>query len=613
MESLRKLQVTRMLHQAVTFFSLAAIFLLSAAAGEPALAGELLPVPRPVLDSFEPPDREALEAVRVELDALLAAEGADEIALAEAFGELGSRYLLFDLVAAAEPALLNACNLQAHHPAWHYYLAVLYDREGRHEEARARLERVLELEPRDFPALVRLGRTLLDLEELDLAEERFRAALALVGEDDPAAAAALAGLGRVANERDDPKVAIERLERALELQPQATILHHQLGLAHRAAGDLERAREHLLQNRQGEVAMPDPRMDRLKLLIQGADVHLKRGNLALEAGRLEDAVREYRTALELDPDDPLVRYNLGFALVRQGDREEAKTLFRQAIELDPDYRNAHYNLAVALAEEGAWREAAKHFAEACRIDPLDHGARLEWATALLQAGEPERALEELERTLAAVDSQNSAFEGRVRLDLGALRERTGDREAALAHFEEAARLAADRPEVHAALAGALARAGRFADAAAAFQAAVELDPQDVGLRFGQAMALLLAGDDRAAAQRLEEGVAALPESLPLAHLLARVLSASEDADVRAGDRAVALARRVLEADATLDNAETLAMALAETGRFEEAAAVQRQVAERAEAAGDEVVAERARRRLALYQAGTPVRAPWRSP
>ena len=57
-------------------------------------------------------------------------------------------------------------------------------------------------------------------------------------------------------------------------------------------------------------------------------------------------------------------------------------------------------------------------------------------------------------------------------------------------------------------------------------------------------------------------------------------------------------------------AETLAMALAEVGRFEEAVLVQRQVLTEIEPRGDTSQLAKARRWLESYEAGRAVRAPW---
>lgn len=588
---------------------------------------QLEPVPRPVLDHFETADQEQLRAAREELDRLIDAQARPE-ALAHAYGRLGQLYFLYDLMAAAEPALENALSLASEGTSekasapdpealdtfrWHYTLGVLHFREGRSEAAVESLERARRLRPDDLPTLLRLGRLALSADRPDDARERFEAAL----EVDPASAAALAGLGRIAAEQDRPQEAAERFERALEIQPEANALHHQLGMAYRDLGDMDRAREHLALNRGDTVSFPDPLIDGLAGFLQGADVHLKRGNWALEAGDLERALAEYRIAADKAPEDPLARFNIGVALLRRGERDEALKHFRQAIELDPDFRNARYNLAATLAEAGRWDEAVEHYERAYRIDPLDHEAHLDWAVALARAGRPERAAEELRAVLEEAPDNLPTLKARGRLELAGLALAAGRPEEALEHRRIAVQLAPELREARLALARLLARGGRFGEAATQYEAAIELEPSDVQARFGRAMALLL-GDETARARRvLEEDLAVLEaleasaEVVPLAHVLARLLATAEDAEVRDGERALDLAFRVFRADRKLGHAETVAMALAETGQFDRAVAWQRKILEQADGMGRPDLTRRARERLALYQEGRPVREPWR--
>ncbi len=427
------------------------------APGPPGLA----PVPRPPLGNLEAEDREQLEAERSELDRLAAGGEASGAELAAAYGRLGSLYLLYDLTDTAEPALADARALAPDEPSWSYYLGVLYQRDGRLDEAEASLARAHELRPDDLPTLLRLGQVRLARGELDAAGESFRAAL----EIEPRSAAALEGLGTIAFRRKRPREAIERFEAALEIQPGADALQHQLGLAYRDAGDLAAAREHLALNHGHAVRFADPLMDRLAGLLKGAAIHLKRGNAALQNGLLEVAIREYRQAVEIAPDDPQNLYNLGSALIRAGRRDEAIGAFGKAIALDPGYRNAHYNLAAALAEEGRWAEAAEHYGRAAEIDPLDHAAHLEWAEALLQAGRPARAAEELQALLPQLRQDEAPLAAKAQLELGHLRDRAGDAAGAAEHYRRAAVLAPDSQAAHAELAKVLGREGRFAEAA----------------------------------------------------------------------------------------------------------------------------------------------------
>lgn len=566
----------------------------------------LAPVPRPPIDNLEPEDREQLGEERSELDRLISGGKASDAELAAAYGRVGSLYLLYDLAEAAEPALADARTLAPDEPSWAYYLGVLYQRDGRLEQAEANLSRALELRPDDLPTLIRLGQVRLARGELDAAGESFRAALAL----EPRSAAALEGLGTVAFREKRPREAVERFEKALAIQPQADALQHQLGLAYRDAGDLAAAKEHLALNHGHAVRFVDPLMERLAGLLKGAAIHLKRGNNALQKGLLDVAIREYRQAVEIAPDDPQNQYNLGFALIRAGRRDEAVGYFEKAIELDPGYRNAHYNLAAALAEEGRWAEAARHYGEAVRIDPLDHAAHLKWAQALLQAGEPGRAAEELQTLLPELRQDESSLAGEAEIELARVREREGDEAGAVEHYHRAAALAPGSRTAHDELAKLLGREGRFSEAAGELSRVVELAPDDVDPRFGRAMALILGGDYVGARNALEADLAALPGNLVLSHLLARLLATAPDPAARDGARAVTLAEDAFRREPGLEHAETVAMAYAEAGRFADAVAWQRRVLGQVEPRGRPEVIERNRRWLAHYERGEPVRSPW---
>jgi Flp pilus assembly protein TadD len=55
--------------------------------------------------------------------------------------------------------------------------------------------------------------------------------------------------------------------------------------------------------------------------------------------------------------------------------EEAASHFSEAARINPDYFEAHYNLGVALVLQGDRKGAAYHFSQALRIDPDNVSAR----------------------------------------------------------------------------------------------------------------------------------------------------------------------------------------------------------------------------------------------
>ena len=568
---------------------------------------DLVPVvhPEAELDRLsEKAKAELLEARRV-FDELAASRPPDDV-LAKGFGRLGQLYYVYDLLDPALAAFADAAILQPDTFDWHYYLGAITTAEGDLERAEKELRRAVELRPDDLGARIRLGRVLQDASRPEEAEEQFDAAL----EIDSDSAAALYGLGKIRYDSGATQEAVTLLERALALQPQATSIHHLLGLAYRKLRDLDKAREHLAANKGDPVLFPDPLVSGLDSLLHGAKLDTIAGNKALEEGDLEGAIAAYRRGLEAEPDNASLHYNLAVALTRAGQRPEAIEELERAVEIDPDQRDAQYNLAAALRQGGRLDEAAEHYRRAFEIDSQDHLAHLEWATTLADAGHPERAAEEARAILEQAPDYEPEPRAGAHLLLARLAEAAGRGDQVLDHLRSAVAETPDDPKAVRALAVALGRAGDFGQAAARFGRLIELAPEDLDARFARAMALILDGQDGAARQALEDDLEDVGQAPPLVQLLARLLAASPDAAVRDGHKALALARQLLEHERNLDYAETLAMAWAELGQFERAEHWERQVLEAAEALGRDDVTERARARIATYERGEPLRSPW---
>ncbi len=86
------------------------------------------------------------------------------------------------------------------------------------------------------------------------------------------------------------------------------------------------------------------------------------GRGALERGRVEEAIENFRRAVEADPNHFQAFFDLGFVLHQRGELAEAIAAYRAALRIDPEHQDAHFNLALAqLAREdleGAGRELA---------------------------------------------------------------------------------------------------------------------------------------------------------------------------------------------------------------------------------------------------------------
>ena len=79
---------------------------------------------------------------------------------------------------------------------------------------------------------------------------------------------------------------------------------------------------------------------------------LERGVTAHQAGRLDDALKSYRAALEIRPNDAEASSLCGLALLHSGQAEEALPLLQHAVEREPGQNGFRLNLAEGLAQAG---------------------------------------------------------------------------------------------------------------------------------------------------------------------------------------------------------------------------------------------------------------------
>jgi len=60
-----------------------------------------------------------------------------------------------------------------------------------------------------------------------------------------------------------------------------------------------------------------------------------------EAGKLNEAIEQYKQALQLKPDYARAHVNLGVALIKLGKPEDAIRHYEEALRIEPDYAAAH--------------------------------------------------------------------------------------------------------------------------------------------------------------------------------------------------------------------------------------------------------------------------------
>jgi len=191
----------------------------------------------------------------------------------------------------------------------------------------------------------------------------------------------------------------------------------------------------------------------------------------LDRRRLEAFVTEralWEDAVQYEPDDPLVRTNLGIALVRSGKTAEAIEQITEAVRLDPNSFRAHYNLARALEADARPADAIEHYRAVLAINYNHAASHNNLGRLLAGVG---RTFDAHEHYCEALKIDPKLTEAHN--NLGILLLQQGFTRQAIEQFEQALALNPDLA-AHTNLAGAYARAGRQAEAAETARKAIAM-------------------------------------------------------------------------------------------------------------------------------------------
>ncbi|MGH9941225.1 MAG: tetratricopeptide repeat protein [Pyrinomonadaceae bacterium] len=126
-------------------------------------------------------------------------------------------------------------------------------------------------------------------------------------------------------------------------------------------------------------------------------VHYGAGQSLIRLNRLEEAEQEFRQELKLNPADETAKYHLAYVLLeRKQQIAEALALLREAVAARPDYADARYQLGKALIEQGDVNAAVEQLETAARIAPATDYIRYQLSIAYRRTSRPADAERELQ-------------------------------------------------------------------------------------------------------------------------------------------------------------------------------------------------------------------------
>jgi tetratricopeptide (TPR) repeat protein len=143
--------------------------------------------------------------------------------------------------------------------------------------------------------------------------------------------------------------------------------------------------------------------ERLFFEPTSATMHYNLGLAYSHKGLLDEAISEFKQAVECDPGLAEALVNAGGLMFRKGDLEQCIEYNLKALAIDQNLPSAHGNLGFAYLQKKDFRKAIESSAEATRLAPGFIRAYNTLALAHLGAGEPEASIEASNKILSVND------------------------------------------------------------------------------------------------------------------------------------------------------------------------------------------------------------------
>jgi Flp pilus assembly protein TadD len=273
-------------------------------------------------------------------------------------------------------------------------------------------------------------------------------------------------------------------------------------------------------------------------------------------------------ALACTTANDVAHFNLGNALRKEGRVDEATSHYQQAVQINPNYAEARFNLGTALFKKGSLDEAILQYQAALQIKPDYAKAHYNLGNALFKKGNVDGAVTEYQTALQIQPDYADAFN-----NLGNVLLQNARVDEAISQYQRALQINPTNARFHVNLGAALLQKGRMEETVAHFQKALQIEPAN-------------------------------PE---VQNNLAWILATGPQTPLRNGARALELANQANALTQGTDPVilHTLAAALAETGRFNDARRTAQKAIELARAAGQQELLDELNGELKRYSAGLP--------
>jgi tetratricopeptide (TPR) repeat protein len=217
-----------------------------------------------------------------------------------------------------------------------------------------------------------------------------------------------------------------------------------------------------------------------------------------DQGLLDQALREFERAIEINPTMSTAYMGAGDIYRERGDYQSAEAHYADAVRTAPGEFDPNYWHGYALQMLDRITEAVRAYLRALSIRPDDFAANLNLATAYLQLGENAQAVIYAERAVRI-----NPDDGPARVNLGAAYANAGRHGEAIAQYEAAAEMMPLTTQLLLNLAESQGKVGRHAEMAGTIREVIRQSPSAMAYeRLGSALFRMGGYDDALDAFRM---------------------------------------------------------------------------------------------------------------
>ncbi|MBN1283388.1 MAG: tetratricopeptide repeat protein [Proteobacteria bacterium] len=223
-----------------------------------------------------------------------------------------------------------------------------------------------------------------------------------------------------------------------------------------------------------------------------------------DAGRHEEAIEEYKKALNLDRKFERAHMGMGLSYEELGLFDDAIKAYREALRTNSGNAEAQYRMGVSLANLGRDKEAISYFARAITMDPTYAGRPSAPETAARGTPESrpgdtgEAAAPEAGPEAPPPEAETEGEEETAPPVTGRLEDEFAMPKDVMDQFGESILYSSDSAAVNIGLGTLFNSLGQYPMAIQSFAKAVELEPANAAAHLGLGLAHLGAGDRPAA-------------------------------------------------------------------------------------------------------------------